>query len=201
LAVDAGVPLVRLAPSSATPTQRSGVMPCTCANADPTMVIASVAARVRLMSRRRTFSTSDFDGLDDIGIARSVRPVFGGCSRSLALRAAVAAVALPGLGRGLRLLAPIGSERTPDVDLVRGESTSIVASDIALAGARVDEFALACHEESPVLLAPPWSVADRFGNSTRAGVGVASAGQAASGVLAARSSVARSRAGRGRANR
>jgi hypothetical protein len=48
-----GVSSTRFAPSSSTPTQRSGVMPCTCADADPMAATLSIAAVTRAMPIRR----------------------------------------------------------------------------------------------------------------------------------------------------
>jgi hypothetical protein len=52
-AAAAGVSSTRLAPSSATPTHRSGVIPCTWADAGPTAATASNAAVTSAMPIRR----------------------------------------------------------------------------------------------------------------------------------------------------
>jgi hypothetical protein len=62
--------------------------------------------------------------------------------RPAGLPLSVAPIALTALGGGRRVLALVGRGAPACVDLIGGESTAFVSSDVALVGACIDQFAL-----------------------------------------------------------
>ena len=76
----------------------------------------------------------------------------GRIGRGSAWSGAVPAIALAGLGDGLGLLPLIGRERLADVDLIGREAAVVVAPDVALAGAGVDELTIRCHVKASILV-------------------------------------------------